>query len=76
MEDETTVATRETALVPIVPGVPAPADLLREGAEPPALVVHGGPGAAFVWDEFFAGEIRNPHTRAAYERAVRAFTIG
>jgi site-specific recombinase XerD len=45
----------------------------RAGGDLPALVVAAGPAAAFVWDEVFAGEIRNPHTRAAYERAARRF---
>ncbi|QDU45203.1 Tyrosine recombinase XerC [Symmachiella dynata] len=30
-------------------------------------------GAAFAWDEFFAGVIRNHHTRTAYLQAVRKF---
>jgi integrase/recombinase XerD len=32
-----------------------------------------GPAAAFAWDEFFGAQISNPHTRAAYLRAVRRF---
>lgn len=39
----------------------------------PELVVAAGPAAAFAWDEFFAGSIRNRHTRAAYKRAVLRF---
>jgi integrase/recombinase XerD len=39
----------------------------------PELVVMGGGAARFVWDEFFSGEIRNPHTRRAYGHAVRQF---
>jgi site-specific recombinase XerD len=35
-------------------------------------VADAGPAAAFAWDEFFRGSIRNPHTRTAYSRAVRA----
>lgn len=31
------------------------------------------PNARFAWDEFFRGQIRNRHTRLAYERAVRRF---
>lgn len=27
----------------------------------------------FAWDEFFVGQVRNPHTRAAYLHAVRTF---
>jgi site-specific recombinase XerD len=30
-------------------------------------------GASFAWDEFFAGVIRNRHTRMAYLHAVRKF---
>ncbi|MBC7817340.1 MAG: tyrosine-type recombinase/integrase, partial [Planctomycetaceae bacterium] len=29
--------------------------------------------ARFAWDEFFRGQLRNPHTRVAYMRAVRSF---
>ncbi|HWB12704.1 MAG TPA: tyrosine-type recombinase/integrase [Pirellulales bacterium] len=39
----------------------------------PAIVGDAGPAAAFAWDEFFAGHIRNAHTRAAYLHAVRRF---
>lgn len=37
----------------------------------PTLVADAN--AAWVWDEFFSGQLRNPHTRRAYVRAVRAF---
>lgn len=49
-----------------VPSRPADAAL-------PALVVSGGSAAQFAWEEFIYGQIRNPHTRAAYERAIRQF---
>jgi integrase/recombinase XerD len=39
----------------------------------PALVANAGGAAAFVWEEFFSGEIRNAHTRRAYVHAVRQF---
>jgi transposase len=39
----------------------------------PALIERAGPAAVFAAEEFFRGKIRNPHTRAAYERAVRNF---
>jgi integrase/recombinase XerD len=39
----------------------------------PALIAAAGPAAGFAWDEYFAGQIRNPHTRAAYLHAVRRF---
>src|SRR4051812_15997034 len=39
----------------------------------PAIVESAGGAAVFAWEEFFSGEIRNPHTRAAYRRAVRRF---
>jgi hypothetical protein len=42
-------------------------------ASVPRLIAHAHPAAAFVWDEFFGGMIRNPHTREAYLRAVRQF---
>jgi site-specific recombinase XerD len=37
------------------------------------VVREAGSNAAFAWDEFFQGNLRNPHTRAAYGRAVRSF---
>lgn len=39
----------------------------------PRLIAAAHPAAAFVWDEFFGGMIRNRHTRDAYLRAVRQF---
>ena len=30
--------------------------------------------AQFAWEEFIYGKIRNPHTRSAYERAIRRFS--
>jgi integrase/recombinase XerD len=36
----------------------------------PTLVLEQGSNAAFAWDEFFRGNLRNPHTRTAYLRAV------
>jgi integrase/recombinase XerD len=39
----------------------------------PALIAAAGPVACRVWDDFFAASLRNPHTRAAYRRAVRCF---
>jgi integrase/recombinase XerD len=52
-----------------------PAIIEKPGAgQPlPALVQNAGGAAAFAWDEFFSGEIRNPHTRRAYAYAVRQF---
>jgi site-specific recombinase XerD len=39
----------------------------------PRLVAEAGSAAQFAWEEFFEGELANPHTRRAYERAVRRF---
>ncbi|MDB5395262.1 MAG: integrase [Rhodospirillales bacterium] len=39
----------------------------------PALVTAAGSRAEIRFLEFFAGQIRNPHTRRAYSRAVGAF---
>ena len=39
----------------------------------PGIVLQAGPAARFAWDEFFAGTLRNPHTRKAYARAVTHF---
>jgi len=37
----------------------------------PKMVASAGDAGRFAWEEFFKGKIRNPHTRAAYLRAVR-----
>ena len=42
-------------------------------SEPPSLVSRGGDAALFAWEEFVFGKLRNPHTRRAYERAIRRF---
>jgi len=42
-------------------------------AELPSIVDGGGSAARFAWEEFFAANIRNVHTRTAYMRAVRRF---
>lgn len=39
----------------------------------PESVARGGEAAVFAWEEFFVGKLRNPHTRAAYLRAVQRF---
>ncbi len=39
----------------------------------PAIVAGSSNQARFAWDEFFAAQIRNPHTRAAYSLAIRKF---
>lgn len=39
----------------------------------PAIIDAAGAAAGFAWDEYFLGQVRNPHTRVAYMRAVRAF---
>jgi len=52
-------------------GVPATAT--GRDSSLPALVEKAGAAARFAWEEFIYGKIRNPHTRAAYERAIRQF---
>src|SRR5437764_178377 len=39
----------------------------------PAIITTAGPDATKRFLEFFTVNIRNPHTRAAYERAARRF---
>jgi site-specific recombinase XerD len=39
----------------------------------PTYIAAAGAAAQFAWDEFFAGQLRNRHTRAAYLHAVRRF---
>jgi site-specific recombinase XerD len=62
-------------LVPVSMGAELrPADAPSDGdAAFPALVEQAGAAAQFAWEEFIFGKLRNPHTRAAYERAIRQF---
>jgi site-specific recombinase XerD len=53
--------------------LPAVIQKTGSGQPLPALITHAGGAAAFVWEEFFSGEIRNAHTRRAYIHAVRQF---
>ena len=39
----------------------------------PAAIREAGSAARFAWDEFFSGQLRNKHTKAAYRRAVVRF---
>ncbi len=57
------------SLPPAEPPMPTPA----QGVCVPALVAAAGERAAVRFLEFFAGTIRNPHTRRAYGRAVADF---
>jgi site-specific recombinase XerD len=41
----------------------------------PRLIAEAGAGAGFAYDEFFRASIRNPHTRAAYSRAVHRLLV-
>lgn len=41
--------------------------------ELPALVVASGRPAEIAWDDFFEGRLANPHTKKAYNRAIRNF---
>lgn len=60
----------DSSLVPVPPG----GDLARGGLERlPAAVARAGGDAAQRFLEFFAGSIRNAHTRRAYFRAVLRF---
>ena len=45
----------------------------KTGAALPAIAAAGGVAACFVWDEFFIGSIRNPHTRRPYVQSVVRF---
>ncbi len=47
--------------------------LISSAARIPIMVSSVGSQGTFAWDEFFSGQIRNPHTRTAYLRAVRSF---
>jgi site-specific recombinase XerD len=48
-------------------------NLVRAGTTLPALVAASGKRAGVRFLEFFAAQIRNPHTRRAYARAVEEF---
>lgn len=49
-------------------------ELAKAGtASLPTLIADAGAAAQFGWEEFIYAKIRNPHTRAAYERAIRQF---
>jgi hypothetical protein len=39
----------------------------------PTIVKAAGKGAEFAWEEFFAGELPNAHTRKNYMHAVQQF---
>jgi integrase/recombinase XerD len=39
----------------------------------PVQVERAGPAGRFAWEEFFYAEHHNPHTQAAYLRAVKRF---
>lgn len=45
-----------------------------ESTEVPSLVLDAGDAARFAFEEFFHGQIRNPHTRKAYLHALRLFS--
>lgn len=48
--------------------------VVTDGDSPlPVLIENAGSSARFAWEEFIYGKIRNPHTRSAYERAIRQF---
>lgn len=69
MDDEPIIPKQE--ILPASPAaMPLPAPV---PTDMPEIVRSAGPAAAFAWDEFFAGHIRNHHTRAAYLHAVRRF---
>lgn len=44
-------------------------------SEVPHLIEQAGSAGRFAWEEFIYGKIRNRHTRAAYERAIKRFLV-
>ena len=54
---------------PGLPATPEP-DVPAAAAAVPAQIAGRGPEAQETWLEFFAAQIRNPNTRAAYARAA------
>ena len=58
----------------MLPSAPGEASVVLHNARAlPALVTAAGGQAEIRYLEFFAGQIRNPHTRRAYSRAVGEF---
>ena len=55
------------------PALPVP---LADRHPVPAAICDAGPAARFAWDEFFSGQLRNKHSKAAYRRAVVRFLTG
>ena len=55
--------------------VPASKSGLVKGEALPPILDAAGKAARFAYQEFFYGEIRNPHTRLAYHRAVKKFLL-
>ena len=62
-----------TLLPPPLPPAEPPVLAPAHGVCVPALVAAAGERASVRFLEFFAGTIRNPHTRRAYGRAVADF---
>ncbi len=50
-----------------------PSGLILKRVQLPCTVARLGAQGQFAWEEFFEGQIRNQHTRAAYVHAVRVF---
>lgn len=50
-----------------------PVTLAARAVSVPLELQSLGPAAEFAWDEFVIGQLRNPHTRDAYQRAIRRF---
>jgi integrase/recombinase XerD len=63
--------TEEIALIHQRLSSPLPVSI--PSIAPPKSIAALGAGAEFAWDEFFAGTLRNRHTRRAYARAVTHF---
>jgi hypothetical protein len=59
-------------LTPICEDSQLPARRLRD-ADLPKVIKTAGPSAAFAYEEFLFGQIRNKHTRRAYTHAVHQF---
>lgn len=66
-KDGARIAKRTTA------AIQTPVVVTESDSSLPVLILSAGSAAQFAWEEFIYGKIRNPHTRAAYERAIRQF---
>lgn len=60
-------------MAPALPSPPTGNIPVKRAGELPDIIRRAGANAVFAAQEFFAGMIRNPHTRRAYRKAITDF---